>query len=462
LDSRFLLPGCLAVGLVGAIAIHPLLGLAGVFGVCFLAAYVYRRDWLLGGIFIFLLLQNLIRERLLPISPSLAQAVKHADDVLIVFFMAALAGEAFLPRLRLREIPLVRPFALLLAVLLFSAAYNRLPATTIGVGSYVLLKNFTWFYLAASLHLTDRDYRRVFRFLAAVLGALLAFAAFQLATGDLTYDLLGLPKDYRFGILRLRGIFVHPVWFTETMALLATLGLGAYVQLRKPRYLGLAVGAVAAVVLTMLLKTVMALFLALGLLLLRKRPVLFVPCALAAVVSMAMFGKYGIENIELQYMTYIETPQSVRREGYRIAGEIVRDSPVLGVGPGMFGGFAASLLDSPIPEQYGFINYDGKQYSTFESHWPHLVAEIGLVGLAVYLWFLLTAAWTAWRLAHRTGVSPYFRALAMAAPVFLVCVMIEGFAAANMEDALCGIMVFGVLGLVQRMPRPARSGSPSG
>jgi len=447
LQPCVLLPALLGAGIVATVAIEPLAGLAVVGALSFLFAYFYRRDWLLAGIFILLLFQNLAHIRFLAVNDRLAYAIKDADDLLVVFFAVALAAETFLPTVRLHAVPLWRPFALFLAVCLVAAACNRLSSKETAIGTYVLAKNFVWFYLAASLRLDDRAYRQVVRFIVAVLGAILAFGLFQLLTGDLTYDWLQLPKDYRYGIIRLRSIFMHPVFLAESMALLAILAVSAYVQLRKPVWLVLAAGAAAAVALSLLVKTLLALALAVGFLFLRKRPWLIVPYGLAAIVAMVSFSEYGTRNIRAQFSTYIESSESVRREGYRIAGEILGDSPLLGVGPGMFGGFAAKLLDSPIPGRYGFIDYDQRGYDTIDAHWPHLIAEVGIVGFLIYAWWLWSAGRAAWRLSDRRTVSPYARTLAMAATVFLVVAVVEAFAAANLEDTLCGFMIFSLLGL---------------
>jgi len=443
------LPPLLAVGIVLVATVQPLAALVAAAGICFLALYLYRRAWLLGMIFVFLIFQNLVHHRLLSINESLATVVKHADDPLIVFFALALVAEAFLPAMRLSKLPSWQPFALVLLVCLLSAASNRLTGKEVAIGIYVLLKNFVWFFLAASLRLDHRGYRNVMRFLMVVLGCILAFGAFQFFTGDLTYRLLDLRKDYRFGILRLRSIFIHPVYLAESMALLAVVTMSAYVHFRRTSYLVLSIGALIAVALTMLVKTILSLGFVLGFLLMRRRPLLLVPYVVAAVTAMVVFAEYGTENVQRQFSVYIESPQNVRREGYRICSEIMRDSPILGVGPGMFGGYAATLLESPIPEHYNFLNYDGLQYDTIDAHWPHLIAEIGLLGLLACGWFLWSAGRASWRFATRQDLSPYARILGMAAAVFLLIAVIEAFAASNIEDTLTGFMIFSMLGLTQ-------------
>jgi len=458
---RFLLPGFVGAAVVVAAAVEPLAPLAAASAVVLLVAWFYRRDWLLGGVFLFLIFQNLIYQQLLPMQASVAGWVKHADDLLMVFFVLALAGETVFPRLRLNQVPLWRPFGLWLAICLLSSVCNHLTPKETTIGTYLLLKDFIWFFLAASVRLDERGYRHVLRFLLVVLGAILAFGFFQFVTGDLTYRWLGLPADYRFGIARLRSVFIHPVYMAEAMALLAILAVSAYIEFRNPLHLALAAGTLAAVGLTMLVKTMIALGLAVGLLLVRKRPWLVVPYAVAAVVAMVGFSEYGTENLRRQFSTYIESPRSVRREGYRISSEILRESPLLGAGPGMFGGYAALVLDSPVAGRHGFINYDMQDYSTVDAYWPHLAGEIGLAGLLAYGWLLWSAGRASWRTSVRAATSPQQRVLAMTAAIFLLVAAIEAFASANLEDTLCGFMIFSLLGLTQGDPLSGDVGQPS-
>ena len=156
---------------------------------------------------------------------------------------------------------------------------------------------------------------------------------------------------------------------------------------------------------------------------------MILPYAIAAAIAVLTLGEYGLENFEEQFRVYIESPRSVRRESYRIAGEIMRDSPLFGVGPGMFGGYAATLLQSPTPDKYGFINYDAREYSTLDTFWPHLVGEIGLLGLAAYVWLLWRAGRASWRLAIFREAPPHAQVLGMAACVFLIAATLEAFAA---------------------------------
>ena len=70
--------------------------------------------------------------------------------------------------------------------------------------------------------------------------------------------------------------------------------------------------------------------------------------------------------------------------------KILKEHPIFGVGPGMFGSLAASLWNSPYyvnwPENLRIFS---NNFRTLDSFWPWIWSEYGLVGLSAYL-----AIWT--------------------------------------------------------------------
>jgi O-antigen ligase len=65
---------------------------------------------------------------------------------------------------------------------------------------------------------------------------------------------------------------------------------------------------------------------------------------------------------------------------------IIRDHPLLGVGPGRFGGAVAFNYGTPIYEEYGFrpLFWNPAQ-RTVDNFWLHLLVETGILGAAAFL-----------------------------------------------------------------------------
>lgn len=71
---------------------------------------------------------------------------------------------------------------------------------------------------------------------------------------------------------------------------------------------------------------------------------------------------------------------------------IVADHPVLGVGPGRYGGAAADIYDTPVYARYGTDKlFSNPSQRTVDDFWLHIVVESGLLGLTVYLAMVATA-----------------------------------------------------------------------
>ncbi len=61
---------------------------------------------------------------------------------------------------------------------------------------------------------------------------------------------------------------------------------------------------------------------------------------------------------------------------------IVTDNLALGVGPGRYGGAAASIIASPVYDEYDTGLYG---FRTVHNFWLHLLGEVGVIGTSVFL-----------------------------------------------------------------------------
>ena len=65
---------------------------------------------------------------------------------------------------------------------------------------------------------------------------------------------------------------------------------------------------------------------------------------------------------------------------------ILRDHPLLGVGPGRYGGAVADNYGTPIYEQYGTDKlFTNPRQRTVDNFWLHILVEMGIVGFIVFL-----------------------------------------------------------------------------
>ncbi len=65
---------------------------------------------------------------------------------------------------------------------------------------------------------------------------------------------------------------------------------------------------------------------------------------------------------------------------------VIRDHPLLGVGPGRFGGAVAANYDTPVYDEYGFRDLFWRPTQrTVDNFWLHLLVETGVLGVLAFL-----------------------------------------------------------------------------
>lgn len=83
---------------------------------------------------------------------------------------------------------------------------------------------------------------------------------------------------------------------------------------------------------------------------------------------------------------------------------IVADHPLLGVGPGRYGGAAADVFGSPVYPEYGTDElFKDPEQLTVDNFWLHLLVESGVLGVAAYVAAALAALIPIVRVARRTS-----------------------------------------------------------
>ena len=153
------------------------------------------------------------------------------------------------------------------------------------------------------------------------------------------------------------------------------------------------------------------------------------------------------------------------------SAEIWSDHPLLGVGPGRFGGAVAQRFGSPVHEAYRVLPLDGV-HEPLDLFWARLPAEIGLLGAATYLLVFGAAMAVCVRAAgsgrvRRIGgaeatsrsedeASTLVRALGYGGVGALVAAIVFATFSPALEDPLVAIPVFVWAGVVWGMGREVR------
>jgi O-antigen ligase len=298
--------------------------------------------------------------------------------------------------------PTVR-FTLVFVVLAaISAVVNAVPAGQALAGIGFTVDAVAIFVLA---RLVGFGTRQALVAILVLLGLVLLGAVIAIAQAVLSPHLLGLSAIRgRFGELyRLAAFFGDPNTFAAFLSAAIPFALFGATGLRTSRGRRIAVGAAFVLVLALWLSFSRGGWLgavggfAVASLIVDHRPLRVGALVVAAALAVAL-----VMPRNLACPTCEEGPDLVGSTFGRISkvgggGDlrvlfilnglpIVRDHPLVGVGPGRYGGAAADIYDTPVYARYGTDElFANPTQRTVDDFWLHVVVESGLLGLAAYL-----------------------------------------------------------------------------
>ena len=125
---------------------------------------------------------------------------------------------------------------------------------------------------------------------------------------------------------------------------------------------------------------------------------------------------------------------------------IVGDHPLLGVGPGTYGGAAASIFGTPIYRQYGtYLLLKDPNQRTVDNFWLHLLVESGLIGLLAFTAMVGSAVLPIVRRARKAA---FGRRVALAGIVGAVlCLLVNSLSTMLLEANSVAYLFWFLLGL---------------
>jgi len=121
---------------------------------------------------------------------------------------------------------------------------------------------------------------------------------------------------------------------------------------------------------------------------------------------------------------------------------IIMDHLLLGVGPGRYGGAAATIIPSPVYDEYGARLYG---FRTIHNFWQHLLGESGALGTAVFLAILAGLLIRFVRAARAAPGST--RVLLAGAATMLLVTGVHGLTEMIHEGNLPALVIWLVLGV---------------
>jgi hypothetical protein len=115
---------------------------------------------------------------------------------------------------------------------------------------------------------------------------------------------------------------------------------------------------------------------------------LIFPLSILISIVLSYFGDSFLFRIKQLYQLAYENETYFRLYAFFNSLDVLSNNIFFGVGPGMYGGSVASIMGSPVNIQYHLFDYYGNSKempTTIDMFWPHLWAEVGLVGTLSFL-----------------------------------------------------------------------------
>lgn len=404
--------------------------------------------------------------------------LQMADETLVILAAAGLTWRA-LGHGHLARTPLDVPTVVFLLLALLSATVRQVPPWIAALGMLSVAKGLAAFHLAARLPDAGRAARRGLPWLLGLATATAAVALAQRLGGPTIYRLMGRLDYYQ----QWQGTKVPSIFFNHNslghvmvLAGLPILALSLTCTGRGAR----AARAAALVCLGGLVVSAsreswlaaMAGLLTLATLA-RSRRHLLLSLGICLALAVGGLGVYagsallraeiarrtaGVwEGWRLYHMGYSGWAYRGEYRVYNIlkSWEIFLDQPLLGTGPGRFGGATAVRYPSPVYAAYDFLPLNGT-YIPLDVFWSRLLTEFGLLGAAAYLACLAAYGHIAWRLAR--APNPRTRAMGLAAAMALSAMLILGLFSPALEDPLSSMPFWSLGGLAWALGRQGRGG----
>ncbi len=361
---------------------------------------------------------------IVPVMPSGVRSFTEffSEGLLAAVGLALLADGArrgrLLPALRHPATLAVGAFVVIAAV---SALLNGVPPVVAAAGLLYTVDAIALFYLC---RIVGFDQRQAVLAIGALVAAVALMAAIGLLQGLLDPNLFGLSVvSGRSGeAVRVGSIVRDPNVLGTLIGITVPFVLFGCIHLATPRARWLA-GGVALLLITVLLLTYsrgswLGIVAGLGLvLLLLDRRVLLVALVMAVVAFgvatymprdlLVSSDPSGTPHTAPHFDAWDTTGDRIGAVGdgrdlrtlfVLNAMPILRDHPLVGVGPGRYGGAVAYDLRTPIYAEYGTDKLLTAQ-RTVDNFWLHILIEVGVLGALAFILMILLLCYRLLRVA---------------------------------------------------------------
>jgi O-antigen ligase len=373
--------------------------------------------------------------------------------------------------------PVLVLLVIFVVVALISAVVNATPPAAAVLGIVMTVDAVAVYFIA---RMTPTGPRPVAMAIGAIVGVAAVASVFGILQIVLHPDLLGFASFAgRFGEGgRITSFLGNPNMVAAVVgfALPYPLYASRHLPVRRHRRLAFAilVGFALALFLTFSRGAWLAVFLGLlvGILVLDRRALLTLGAAivlawlitivmprnlLVSPADLALYfpgsdGAPSIIDTTFDRFGQVYERRDLRLRFIREGIPVVTDNLAFGVGPGRYGGAAASIIPSPVYAEYDTGLYG---FRTVHNFWLHLLGEVGVIGTAVFL-TMIVGLWLRMVHAARREVEPLEFILFAGTATALGIVSLNNMTEMIFEGNFPGFVIWMAIGLVSTLASSVR------
>ena len=388
---------------------------------------------------------------------------------------------------RRRLIEPVRDGAILAVVVLAVVAslVNGVPTNVWAISLLLMVKGILFLYVVLWHDWDERDVRQASIAVLGVGTIVLALGFTEMLNITAFRQLLNMPPavDARGQLPGIESLFVFQVLFAWFMAFVSIFLFSHYVVLRRLWLLGAALLFGVGLLLSGRRRAIVGVVVALvGGAIAQLRggvsrralirlwlPVGGVALALSIIFLPGLQGLYDQTVREWLLSPPAPVPLEPGPDGqiqfvngnprlylYETSVRIASEHFPLGAGLGRFGSPMSRIEFSPLYAEYGLDRIWGltPQYPAYvtDTFWPHILGEIGVVGLAAYVVFLAALGLALWR-ATRRVTGQYLHAFCLGAWMVFLYALAESLASSMYELPPRIYLSFGAMGIALALDR---------
>lgn len=404
-EKRIIPPILLLTVTLGFLAAYNHEALIVCLGVLIFGAFVclaVNEAWIkavLPPYLLLILLQDTLKGNLDLYIPSLGTLVNYMDEAFLAVCLTALAIN-FLNGKKIRGVIVLAAVCLMLVFGTVSSYMNSVPLFISLQGAFLMTKGVLYLFVFMNLPFTERDFKRLIKWVKVVAIAVIFFAVVDMVLGGFYRGLLNITYtdgEQRGIVPSVVSLFPHPGLYGWFMAFIGLFGLAAFAVTKDKRFLWAAVLFFFFAFLSFRFKVMLTVLVVLAALYLlggvKKALTFLLPIVLVGIIVFSVSGQYIINLTVSTIESYVtaEIGDSARKALYVTSYDIGKENFPFGEGFGRFGGFVSMEYYSPVYREYGIDTTYGLSLSPEEpnfimdTYWPNIAGELGFVGAAVVL-----------------------------------------------------------------------------